>query len=145
MNSGAISILLESDPVEVAGLQARMLSLLAEAGLDPLASFQFACAIIEAVNNCVTHAYLGVGGQPIALSMLTGGERIDVEIRDTGPPLPSELLQPREMPGGEAMSGRGWPIIWQWTDAVSYRREAHENVLTLTRRLESAESPRETQ
>jgi len=108
--------------------------LCSKAGLDDLAAFQLTCAIVEAVNNSIEHAYGGEKGHPISLLWLRTGDGIAIEIRDRG--LPMDLPPPEKTEAAEASaeSGRGWHIIREWTDTASYRREGEENVLTLTRR-----------
>jgi sigma-B regulation protein RsbU (phosphoserine phosphatase) len=126
---------LNSDPAEVPALQARLSTLCSEAGLDDLASFQLTCAIVEAVNNSIEHAYRGEAGHPISLAWRRTVDGVAVEIRDRGLPM---ILPPPETPEAAdayAESGRGWHIIREWTDTASYSREGEENLLTLTRRL----------
>jgi sigma-B regulation protein RsbU (phosphoserine phosphatase) len=125
----------DSNPAEVPELQARLSALCSEAGLDDLAAFQLTCAIVEAVNNSIEHAYGGEAGHPISLLWLRTGDGIAVEIRDQG--LPMDFPPPENPATADAYaeSGRGWHIIREWTDTATYRTDARENVLTLTRRL----------
>lgn len=128
---------LHSNPAEISELQVRLSALCVEAGLDDLAAFQLTCAIIEAVNNIVEHAYKGEAEHPISLTWHRGSACITVEIRDRGLPM---AVPPPENPGGAdayAESGRGWQIIREWTDTARYSREGEENLLTLTRRLQT--------
>lgn len=138
MSHAPTSIALSSDSAELDSLQARLLALFAQNGLAELAAFQLACATMEAVNNCIKHAYGGSGGRPIVLSITSHSDEITIEIRDQGLPMSVDVMEPRAMPDAEAESGRGWPIIQQWTDAVAYRRIADENVLTLSRQIDPA-------
>ena len=128
-------LLLHSDPAEVVALQTLLLAWCGEAGVDELAAFQLTCAVVEAVNNCIEHAYQGEPGHPIALGWLRGAEGVEVEIRDRGRPMADPPAASAPVPETDADSGRGWPIIQAWTDRVRYRREGEENVLTLTRHL----------
>jgi serine/threonine-protein kinase RsbW len=128
-----LCLALDSDPKAMPALQARLTELCGEAGFDDLGAFQLTCAVVEAVNNCIEHAYGGRPGQPISLCWRPIGNSITVEIRDRGEAMESP---PPEEPEAQAdaLSGRGWHIIRQWTDTVTYRREGGENILTLTRR-----------
>jgi len=126
---------LDSNPAEVPRLQARLSALCGEAGLSDLAAFQLTCAIVEAVNNCMKHAYGGELGHPISLLWLRRQDGIAVEIRDRGQPMSSPPPESPVAAETNAESGRGWHIIRQWTDTATYTRERNENVLTLTRRL----------
>jgi len=125
---------LSSDPAEVAALQERLTNLGTAAGLDEMANFKLTCAVIEALNNCVEHAYAGQPGHPIDLVWNLEADQIVVEIRDQGRSMPDPSQEPSPMPGADAESGRGWHIMCQWTDAVSYAREGHGNLLRLTHR-----------
>ena len=135
MTKPVTRLVLRSDPEEVPGLQSKLLTLCGEAGLDDLGAFQLTCAIVEAVNNFIEHAYRGETGHLISLRWLRGPESIAVEIRDSGRTMPSETPQTRSSADVDAESGRGWQIIRQWTDSAIYKREDEDNVLTLTRHL----------
>jgi serine/threonine-protein kinase RsbW len=128
-------LLVQSDPNELADLHARLLDLCAQAGLDALAAANFTTAIQEALNNCIKHAYGGEPGHPIDLLWSLNPGVVAIEIRDQGSPMPASALEPPPMPAWDAESGRGWHIIREWTDSVTYTRESLENVLTLTYRL----------
>ncbi len=134
MTAAGSRLVVDSDPAEVPKLQVKLLDLCGEAGLDELAAFKWTSAIIEAVNNCIEHAYGGEPGHPIALLWVHERDRITVEIRDRGRPLSPGLPKNPSPAEWDAESGRGWHIIREWTDSATYAREADENVLTLTRR-----------
>jgi serine/threonine-protein kinase RsbW len=129
----AVPIAMDSDPADAEKLQTRLAQLCGQAGLTELAAFEWTCAIVEAVNNCIEHAYGGEAGHPISLLWTLNANVIVVEIRDRGRPVPTPL------PSGEisldAESGRGWHIIRNWSDSVAFTTYGDENVLTLTRRL----------
>jgi len=130
-----VRFVVDSDPAAVPELQASLSALCGEAGLDDLAAFQLTCAIIEAVNNCIEHAYGGEPGHPITLLWLRRRDGVAVEIRDRGRPMASPPPESPAAAGADAESGRGWHIIRQWTDTVTYTRDANENLLVLTRWL----------
>ena len=135
MTTARAEACLLSSPADIAGLQPTITTLCRDAGLDELAAFQLTSAVVEAVNNCIEHAYAGETGCPIVVTWRRAPDAIIIEIRDHGRPLPPSLLEPGEPPPGEAEAGRGWHIIRNWTDTATYSREADQNVLTLTRRL----------
>ena len=135
MTNSSTQLAMVSDPAEVPVLQDRLLSLCSEAGLDDLAAFQLTCAIVEAVNNCIEHAYEGEPGHPISLLWRRSPDSVTVEIRDKGRSMPTPPPETPAIPEANAESGRGWPIIHEWTDAATYTTEADSNLLTLTRRL----------
>lgn len=140
MSSATTPLELDSDPAKVAELHPHLLALAQAAGLDTRAAFQLTAVIIEAVNNCIKHGYHCEPGHPIGIAWRCLGESIDIEIRDRGRPLPQDVLAGAAMPAPDDESGRGWPIIQEWTDAVRYARIGDENVLNLTRRRDVAPS-----
>jgi serine/threonine-protein kinase RsbW len=123
---------LNSDPAEVAELQPSLLDLCVQAGLDAMVAFKLTTAIVEALNNCIEHAYGGKPGQPIDLEWTRSAEAVAVAIYDEGQPLPARAMDPATPASADAESGRGWQIIHEWTHAVSYQRTNKRNVLTLT-------------
>ena len=131
----SLHLQLHSDPAEVADLQPRLLDLCAQAGLDAMAAFKLTTAIVEALNNCIEHAYGGEAGRPIDLEWIRSAEAVAVAIRDEGQSLPARALDPATPAASDAESGRGWQIIHEWTHAVSYHRTNKQNVLTLTYNL----------
>jgi serine/threonine-protein kinase RsbW len=133
MTKSAVNLLLDSDPKEVAGLQTKLTNLCAQAGLDDLVAFQLTSAIVEAVNNCIEHAYAGEPGHQISLRWLERPEAIVVEIRDDGEAMPAGAPPHGNVADVDADSGRGWHIIRQWTDSAVYDRDQSGNLLTLTR------------
>jgi serine/threonine-protein kinase RsbW len=134
MTNAVTNLFLHSDPNEVPGLQTRLLELCAGAGLNDLEAFQLTSAIVEAVNNCIEHAYGGEPGHRICLRWLAGAEEVVVAIRDTGVAMPPGAPQQGTAADVDAVSGRGWHIIRQWTDSAVYERDENGNLLTLTRR-----------
>jgi serine/threonine-protein kinase RsbW len=134
MTNAEANLVLHSDPREVPGLQTRLLALCAEAGLDKLGAFQLTGAIVEAVNNCIEHAYAGEPGHRISLRWLVDPKHIVIEIRDNGRAMHAGAAQLGAAADLGAVSGRGWHIIRQWTDSAVYERDRNGNLLTLTRR-----------
>ena len=81
------------------------------------------------------HQTLGEPGHEILLHWRRDEVACEVEIRDRGVPLPAQLLQDAEQAELDAEGGRGWYIIQQWADEVSYARDGDDNVLSLRQRL----------
>lgn len=135
MTQDETCLVVDSNPAEVPHLQARLLTLCGEAGLDDLAGFQLTSAVVEAVNNCIEHAFRGETGHQITLRWIRQQDQVSIEIRDQGESMPAPPAESPELPEPDAESGRGWHIIHEWTDRVTYARQGNENVLTLTRRL----------
>jgi anti-sigma regulatory factor (Ser/Thr protein kinase) len=137
MKTLAVRFEIESDPRELAEVQPRLVGLFQEGGLGTVRSAEFATAVIEALNNCIEHAYELRPGQPIWIQIDFLADRIRVQLRDRGkamppPPRPGEATLPENM---FADSGRGWFIIQAYCDSVEHDLDAHGNLLTLERRL----------
>lgn len=126
---------LHSDPSEVAALQPNLLDLCTQAGLDAMDAFKLTTAIVEALNNCIEHAYGGQTEKPIELQWTRSAKAIVVAINDEGQALPARALDPATPAATDAECGRGWQIIHEWTHAVSYHRKDKQNVLILTYNL----------
>ena len=137
MKTVAVRYEIDSDPKEAGEIQPRLMTLFKEAGLDTLQSMEFTTAVIEAVNNCIEHAYELVAGNPIWIQVDLRSEAIRVQIRDRGkamppPPRRGEASLPLDP---FADSGRGWFIIQAYCDSVEHDLDGGGNLLTLERRL----------
>ena len=137
MTTPSLELQIDSDPAAVPELQARLLTALEQIGLDKMSAFQLTGAVIEAVNNCIEHAYAGRPGESLELSLSRTPDSVEVTIRDHGLPLPGGIPDIDTAPDPEALSGRGWPIIHSWTDALRYQRVGNDNLLILSKHLET--------
>lgn len=125
---------LDSDPAKNADLEDQLQVLCCESGLDDTIAFQFRLAITEAINNIIKHSYGEEPGHPIRATWRHGTDAAEIELRDWAPAPPPPYPPPRgPIPPPDALSSRGWYIIWEYTDAVRYARMDDGNVLTLTR------------
>lgn len=129
---------LTSSPAEVPVLHVALQDACGKAGLDEAAAYQLSTAVVEAVNNCIKHAYAEEPGHPISLLCLYGREEFAVEIRDQGRPWLAFPPPPR-VKGLDEIGQFGWVLIRAYTDSQTYVREASTNVLTLRRRLDTSE------
>ncbi|MCF7982769.1 MAG: ATP-binding protein [Thiohalocapsa sp.] len=130
----------ESDPEDLtwyALLEKELMTLARTAGLEDMAAMAVLCAVVEAVNNIIEHAYEGEKGKPIKIAGTHEETSLKIELRDRGKPMPLPL--PTGTPADVmATSGRGWQIIRAAFTQVSYERVNDENLLTLTRPLADA-------
>jgi serine/threonine-protein kinase RsbW len=130
-----IKIEFESDPRDMdwhEQVQGTFEALAIEAGVDGMERILLPMAVVEAVNNIIKHAYQLAKGEPISLQADHVEQRLIVELRDRGRPMPLPL------PTGEitdhgADSGRGWKIIRAVFTDVHYERCEGENLLRLSR------------
>lgn len=104
------------------------------AGLAAQETYRLTCAVVEAVNNVIEHAYHRQAGHPLELHWTQSSDQISIEIRDWGATLTRE--PDPAVPAADAEQGRGWFIMRQWVDALEYRRVGDCNQLRLTRYLQ---------
>lgn len=136
-----IRLAIDSDPANVGLVGAAVHAVCAETSLSPQQCRRVELCVVEAVNNCIRHAYRGRPGQEIAVTARLFADRLVIEVRDTGEPMPARALEAARSAGEPeplAEGGRGVAIIKAVMDEVEYRSDAGVNTLTLTKRLDGA-------
>lgn len=118
----------------------------AEAGLGPLECDQLELCTVEAVTNCVVHAYNGQPGHEVRVRVTLGEDALVLQVVDQGAPMPPEALEPREPELPEdtlalAEHGRGLLILRMLMDSLDYTSDGRGNVLTLVKRMGAAAGP----
>lgn len=114
-----------------------------EAGLGPLECDQLELCVVEAVTNCVVHAYNGQPGHEVRVRVALGEDALELQVVDQGTPMPPEALEPREPEEPEdvltlAEHGRGLMILRVLMDSLDYASDGRGNVLTLVKRVGAA-------
>jgi len=104
-----------------------------EAGLGDTTAFRVMTCVVEAVNNCVEHAYRDTPGE-IGIRLFRNSRWLVVQVQDRGAPVERQTA-PAE-PDPLQIDGRGWYIMQQWMDIAQYRRRNLKNVVTLAKYLE---------
>ncbi len=89
-------------------------------------------ALVELAANVLRHADVDGTGLTCEVTITVDGDQISVSMRDTGEPGDIALVG-LEMPGLDAESGRGLPLIDALVDEVRYERVADHNVWRLVR------------
>ncbi|MGR3249400.1 MAG: ATP-binding protein [Paracoccus sp. (in: a-proteobacteria)] len=124
-------------PVEcsLAAVDTAMANLCAFAAdaLPPEGMIRLEIAVTEALTNIVLHGDLPTE-LVIDLIVRKAPERVDIEIRDFGPPIPPDLLQSSpDIADIDPLeeSGRGIPLIKALSDALDYRSAGQSNCMTL--------------
>ncbi|WP_196259921.1 ATP-binding protein [Pelagibacterium limicola] len=108
--------------------------------------FQVRAAIVEAVNNVVSHGLDGgAPDQQIELGLRIAGRSVAIDLEDRGRPIPSDKLDSARLPDFDPdhidhlpESGFGLGIIAAAVDRLTYRSGSGRNCLTLTVALEDA-------
>ena len=100
------------------------------AGLEDTPAFQVMTCVVEAVNNCVEHAYRDEPGD-IGIRLYSNTRWLVVQVQDRGQPLQQQTQQAD--PDPLQIDGRGWFIMQQWMDIARYRRHKLRNIVTLVK------------
>ena len=108
---------------------------------DPDLRFKIELSVEEAVENVVQYAYEGgIGWLEAGTSLDDKSLVLNIELRDAGMPFnplekedPDITLSANERPVG----GLGIYLCKQMMDSISYRYEDGNNVLVMTKRVES--------
>lgn len=102
--------------------------------------------VIEAVNNCIKHAYGQESGHNIEIILTFYPEKVEIKVCDTGismdplclakpnPPLAiSTPVNIEDIPE----NGRGLFLIKAYMDSVHYERSSRKNCLIMTKKFGS--------
>jgi len=109
-------------------------------------ALQVELCVVEAVTNCIKHAYKYDSAQKVGVGFTLSPEELVLDIYDTGIPLEMEMLDRADFKSLEvdpedleniAEGGRGLPIIKEVMDSVVYESEKGMNCLTMKKKLAS--------
>jgi serine/threonine-protein kinase RsbW len=105
--------------------------------LSEVEAYQAEVSVVEAVTNCIEHAYGGEPGHTVEVVMTVEPACIVFEIRDTGLPMPATTPHlPNQRPDDVSSlveDGRGLFIMHAFMDEVTYTRAGATNVLRLVK------------
>jgi serine/threonine-protein kinase RsbW len=97
--------------------------------VDDMVCFQLETAAVEAMNNAIIHAYKNKPGKVVNIKWCYDASTITIDISDTGEtmkaPMPDTLIEQ------DSEHGRGWFIMREWTDDLSYTSKNGINTVTL--------------
>ena len=139
MSAPSLELAIESrlENVSLVGIAVGRLAELA--GLGPDECYGIQLATVEAVTNCVRHAYRGEPGHRVRIAVTVSNADIQIRILDEGLSVPEAKRVPVEpvvdptdiasIPEG----GRGVFLIHELVDRVEYGLDGSSNVLTLTK------------
>lgn len=100
--------------------------------LDPMDRLRFETALIELAANVIKHA--DDGKSIVAdISIVIDSDYIHGRITDSSPAVKVDLTR-REMPDGDAESGRGIAFIQRLVDVLHYERRDDENLWMIEKR-----------
>lgn len=106
--------------------------------------FGLALALEECGSNIVNHAYQRDGGKTFQVTAQRTDCRFVMELRDQGPAFDPTAAAPRKPRADDDDLPGGWGIqlVRRYLDEIQYRREAGENILRLTKRLDGPDGPK---
>jgi len=115
------------------------------AGMTPSDTVRVELCVVEAVTNCIKHAYGAQesGDNTVRIDITLTDEDLQVKVLDKGMPMPDGLLESARHPPAfdpeniEALttSGRGLMLIAEIMDEVDYLEEDGWNCLVMRKKL----------
>lgn len=116
------------------------------AGLGEIERYQIELCLVEAVTNCVVHAYGRRPGHPVEVDLELDAGAVRILVSDYGVPLERFAPEPPQLDPQDRESlpegGMGLFIMDSVMSACSYRAEHGRNTLELVKRLQSPAAPR---
>ncbi len=129
---------IDSTPDDVSKTLHGINRMLADEGTQPPPECSWELVVAEVLNNIVEHAYQDRPGGRIILTLRFKTDRLTVEFKDFGRPMPSGSppdgapadleVSTEDLPEG----GFGWFLIRSLTEDLAYCREKDSNRLSLT-------------
>jgi len=145
MGIRSIKFIIDSNLENVPLIGMSVNKLCSSTSFSDIDSFSIELCVVEAITNSIKHACCGESGHEITVVFTLTQEDVTFDICDTGAcSMNPEVLDKAviEPPGinisdieGIAEGGRGLGIMKEIMDSVTYRSEAGENCLTLTKRF----------
>jgi len=106
-------------------------------GLNNSEALKVKTCVVEAINNCVEHAYEGQAGN-VTMRVWEEDEQIQIQIVDDGqaPEITNPDPNSGELPDPISDRGRGMAIMRAWMDDLSMTRTGSSNVLCMSKRIQ---------
>jgi len=148
MKTRTIKLAIDSclEDVFLLGLATR--AICSYAPLNQLTTYQIETCVVEAINNCIKHAYQNLPGNSVEVVISLFIDRITFDVCDHGKAMETETFEKQkrkeldfdpnvldELPEG----GMGLYIIRSVMDQVEYSSADGRNVLTMTKSFEKSE------
>lgn len=106
-------------------------------GFERARAAEVALCAQEAAVNAAEHAFAGQPEGVVSVLVAIEGDRLEVNIRDRGRPMPPALLAEARVSEPDPLSerGRGLFMITRLSETVRYGSDSEGNVLEMTFRL----------
>jgi anti-sigma regulatory factor (Ser/Thr protein kinase) len=113
------TFVLTSEPQHLARLRDWLRGELTRLKVENQEQFGLQVAVGEICSNSIRHAYAGLGGKPIHVSVQGNEDQLVIEVRDFGKKFDPEAYRP---PDFEAVpeGGIGLHLVRQFVDELSY-------------------------
>lgn len=142
MKHKEIKLVIESELKNVSLVGRTINGLVSMVAPSDISPHEIELCVVEAVNNCVEHAYGKERGHEVEVRFALQQDRLVVDVCDTGKPMDQQHLEQADLAmleidhddiNGLPEQGRGLPIIKAIMDAVIYERRGGKNCLSLTK------------
>ena len=142
MKHKEIKMVINSDLRNVSLLGRTINGLVSMVSPSDISPHDIELCVVEAVTNCVEHAYGKETGHDVEVRFALQQDRLVIDICDTGRPMDQQRLDEAGLGmleidhddiEGLAEQGRGLPIIKAIMDAVVYESKGRKNCLSLTK------------
>lgn len=113
------TFVLTSEPQHLARLRDWLRGELTRLKVEHQEQFGLQVAVGEICSNSIRHAYAGLGGKPIHVSVWGNEDRLVIEVRDFGKKFDPESYRPPDLEGLPE-GGIGLHLVRQFVDELSY-------------------------
>ena len=146
MKHKEIKLVIESELKNVSLVGRTINGLVSMVSPSDISPHEIELCVVEAVNNCVEHAYGKERGHEVEVRFALQQDRLVVDVCDTGKPMDQQRLEQAGLAmleidhddsDGLPEQGRGLPIIKAIMDAVIYESKGGKNCLSLTKFFDS--------
>jgi serine/threonine-protein kinase RsbW len=131
---------------EIPGVSARLEEVMGTAGFCPEAILDTQLAVEEAITNVIVHGYKKAGSE-IRISCAVMPDQIEIRITDSAPPFDPLSLPEPDLDSDvneRRIGGLGIYLIRQVMDGFSYRYEGGNNILTLIKKKDRLNTPKDS-
>jgi len=138
MKERSIKIIINSDPANVPFVGTAINKFCSLLSFSEKEIYQIELSVVEAINNCIKHAYSNNTDSEIETEFIIYPDKIKIFISDNGKSINQERLNnefdfdPNDVPNLPER-GMGLFIIRNIMDEVTYKKEEDKNILIMTK------------
>ena len=144
MGSKTIRLVIDSDLEQVSLVGAAINKMCSLIPFSDTQSDQIELCVVEAVNNCIEHAYGNEKGHQVEITFTLDPDRLIIDVCDTGKSMERELMEQKDISplkidisdlDSIAEEGRGLSIMNEIMDDMTYGTKSGKNCLTLLKNI----------